>query len=157
MLLLAHGLVLARSCRPRSLCWLLLRHRRISSRESISRAVANYPLNFPQSILSAILSAIVVVDRKPLGRPRRRRSIPTITMTRADDGDADVPGLGTVLCTEPLSFVETGSRPRLCRSASSPELTTIPATSFLRPPTPERRRKRSSSALRKAVNQPPSA
>lgn len=125
----------------------------------VSPSVSPWPTYsyFPQSILSAILSAVVIVDRKPLGRPRRHRSIPTITMTRADDGDAD-PGLsqlGTVLCTEPRSLEKTGSRPPLCRSASSPELTTIPATSFLRPPTPERRRKR--SALRKAVNQPTSA
>ncbi|KAF8737516.1 hypothetical protein AX14_012673 [Amanita brunnescens Koide BX004] len=111
------------------------------------------------SIFSAIISAVVVVNKKPLGYPRRRRFIPTITMTRADDGDAHlgVPQLGTVLYAEPLSFVdETGPRPPpLGRSASSPELTTIPASSFLRPPRPDRRKKR--PAPRKAVNQPPLA
>src|SRR6266576_2855034 len=92
--------------------------------------------NSSQSIFSALFSAMMY-DKKtrsklspviPPARPRRRRSIPTITMTRADDGNMD------------LFF---HSRPSLYRSAPSPELATIPASSFLRPPTLERRKKRS--------------
>ncbi|KAF8625225.1 hypothetical protein AX15_005525 [Amanita polypyramis BW_CC] len=83
---------------------------------------------------------------------RRSRSIPTITMTHADDDDADtdsagflhvrhngsLPPIEAVLYAEPLSYVNedasTGLKPPLNRSLSSPQLTAIPASPFLRPP-----------------------
>ncbi|KAK2461463.1 hypothetical protein APHAL10511_005926 [Amanita phalloides] len=84
------------------------------------------------SVLSAILGTFVTIIKPPaksrLHGSRQRSSIPTITMTGADSDSA-------VLYAEPLTY---GDSPR--RSSSSPQLTN--AASFLRPPTPEKSRRR---------------